>query len=471
MTFNPIQTAYNFRHCVTTLSASLAVLMMHAIPVSAQEIVFSPGQMVPGQNIGEFQISPDGTQVALVATLDNGLTAGQQTFVAGVLDDGANPATLVTPSNSGDVDGGVRWTPDGLSVITRYDMGVQNEIYLVPADGSQVPQQLSFNSDLSGAFDPQVSSDGSSLFYSDGGSLFVTPIVGASATSAIRLNPPVAAGEISEIDTGDYAQVGSDIIFAGFTVPVPDADNGTRETTFYRTAADGSTANSPVNIPITNLPDDPALNFGRFQVTADGETIIFQGDLRFNGVTELYSMSTAGGDFTLLFELPLDEVTGESRLDFDVNLFKVSNDGSKVLFVSDFLTNGIGEAFVVSTAGGTPVRVSASEDFTVDNGLDVAFTGVPDRLQFSPDDQFAYYVADGGPEGDHDSIFTLHRVPVPALVLLGDVDLSGTVDFADIAPFIALLSGNTFQAEADVDESGVVNFADIAPFIAILSGS
>ena len=138
MTFNPIQTAYNFRHCVTTLSASLAVLMMYAIPASAQEIVFSPGQVIPGQNLGEFQISPDGTQVALVVILDNGLTTGdQQTFVAGVLDDGVNPATLVTPSNSGDVDGGVRWTPDGLSVITRYDMGVQNEIYLVPANGSQ----------------------------------------------------------------------------------------------------------------------------------------------------------------------------------------------------------------------------------------------------------------------------------------------------------------------------------------------
>ena len=55
-------------------------------------------------------------------------------------------------------------------------------------------------------------------------------------------------------------------------------------------------------------------------------------------------------------------------------------------------------------------------------------------------------------------------------VLLGDVNLSGGVDFLDIAPFIAVLSasGNN-QAEADIDQSGTVDFLDIAPFIEILN--
>jgi hypothetical protein len=44
------------------------------------------------------------------------------------------------------------------------------------------------------------------------------------------------------------------------------------------------------------------------------------------------------------------------------------------------------------------------------------------------------------------------------------------VNFLDIAPFIGVLSGNTFQAEADVNLDGTVDFLDIAPFIAILSG-
>ena len=58
--------------------------------------------------------------------------------------------------------------------------------------------------------------------------------------------------------------------------------------------------------------------------------------------------------------------------------------------------------------------------------------------------------------------------PVP---LLGDVNLDDEVDFLDIAPFIALLSAGTFQAEADIDGNNQVDFLDIAPFISILSGS
>ena len=60
---------------------------------------------------------------------------------------------------------------------------------------------------------------------------------------------------------------------------------------------------------------------------------------------------------------------------------------------------------------------------------------------------------------------------VGAGVLLGDVNLDGVINFLDIAPFIVVLSGGGYQAEADCDENGAVNFLDISPFIAILSGS
>ena len=56
----------------------------------------------------------------------------------------------------------------------------------------------------------------------------------------------------------------------------------------------------------------------------------------------------------------------------------------------------------------------------------------------------------------------------PISVLKGDVDVSGVIDFSDIAPFIAVLQSGVFQAEADCDCSTVVDFADIPAFIAIL---
>ena len=55
-------------------------------------------------------------------------------------------------------------------------------------------------------------------------------------------------------------------------------------------------------------------------------------------------------------------------------------------------------------------------------------------------------------------------------VLKGDVDLSGEVNFFDIAPFIVVLSGGD-QAQADCNCDGDVDFFDIQPFINILSGN
>ena len=63
-------------------------------------------------------------------------------------------------------------------------------------------------------------------------------------------------------------------------------------------------------------------------------------------------------------------------------------------------------------------------------------------------------------------VFVSQGVPV---FLLGDVNRDDVVNFLDIAPFITLLSSNTFQVEADINGDQGVNFLDIAPFIALLS--
>jgi len=63
----------------------------------------------------------------------------------------------------------------------------------------------------------------------------------------------------------------------------------------------------------------------------------------------------------------------------------------------------------------------------------------------------------------------LSIVPVPVDCILGDVNMSGTVSFADIPAFIAVLQAGVFQCEADTDENGMVNFSDIPEFITILS--
>lgn len=105
---NPTKPVNYLRHGVITLSAALAVVTMLAIPASAQEILFDAGQAV-GDNVGSFQISPDGTQVAFFGNIADGITDGQRTYVgstvpgpdlgSGLMDApriGTNPVVQVT---------------------------------------------------------------------------------------------------------------------------------------------------------------------------------------------------------------------------------------------------------------------------------------------------------------------------------------------------------------------------------------
>ena len=55
-------------------------------------------------------------------------------------------------------------------------------------------------------------------------------------------------------------------------------------------------------------------------------------------------------------------------------------------------------------------------------------------------------------------------------ILLGDVNLDGSIDLLDVAPFVELITSGDFQAEADINQDGVVNLLDVGPFVGLLSG-
>ena len=105
--------------------------------------------------------------------------------------------------------------------------------------------------------------------------------------------------------------------------------------------------------------------------------------------------------------------------------------------------------------------ISAQQDFAVALG-----GGSFQYVQISITDNYGGDFAGGDRVAFNEVQFNTVEASV-----LGDVNLDGVVDFSDISPFIAVLSGGGYQAEADCDEDGLVNFSDISPFIAILSGS
>ena len=54
-------------------------------------------------------------------------------------------------------------------------------------------------------------------------------------------------------------------------------------------------------------------------------------------------------------------------------------------------------------------------------------------------------------------------------VVLGDVNLDGQVNLLDVQPFVAILNGGGFQAEADTNQDGVVDLLDVQPFVELLA--
>ena len=69
-----------------------------------------------------------------------------------------------------------------------------------------------------------------------------------------------------------------------------------------------------------------------------------------------------------------------------------------------------------------------------------------------------------------DLAFAPAAIAVKTSVLLGDVNLDGSVNLLDIDPFVERVGTTTYQAEADCNEDGQVNLLDVDFFIAILNG-
>ena len=52
--------------------------------------------------------------------------------------------------------------------------------------------------------------------------------------------------------------------------------------------------------------------------------------------------------------------------------------------------------------------------------------------------------------------------------MLGDVNLDGSVNLLDVAPFVQRILDGTCQDEADINRDMAVNLSDIAPFVALI---
>ena len=192
----------------------------------------------------------------------------------------------------------------------------------------------------------------------------------------------------------------------------------------------------PFVIPIEGNADFPDLTVTVTGATSDGSSATFSGvGTRFGIESGIQASDGTNNSFG----------TGESlTLVFseDVNI-------NRAQFGS--LNGGDSIDFGPLTQDDDPNNLSDLYDYDIDLAAGDSFT----------------IAANAGNVGIRTIDFT---VAIPVSVLLGDVNMDSTIDFLDIAPFVAVLLSEDFKAEADVNQSGDVDFLDISPFVALLTG-
>ena len=111
---------------------------------------------------------------------------------------------------------------------------------------------------------------------------------------------------------------------------------------------------------------------------------------------------------------------------------------------------------------------SLFEDLPADDFIESSIEGTPEDLG-AGSTEFVFHLSDQDIPGAEQQTLRLivNYDVVAASVLHGDINMDGVVNFQDIAPFIGLLSTDTYLEAADCNFDGVVNFLDIAPFIGI----
>ena len=219
---------------------------------------------------------------------------------------------------------------------------------------------------------------------------------------------------------------GMGVAVGGFTITTTDTN-----------PVDGTGTNSGFNAGDTSHNDTNPITEG-YAFAANNTNVFIDGLLA----------NSAAGDTIVLSIWGIGDNVGQ-QANFDVTYgSNIASEGN----TQETLYNAEGE----------------SRDSNVGSIPFVNFTFEADGVT----DQISFDISNGtGTNNAVINAFSLSVTPASNETLVGDVSLDGVVNFLDISPFIAILSGGDFQAEADCDQNGFVNFLDIAAFITILSGS
>lgn len=211
--------------------------------------------------------------------------------------------------------------------------------------------------------------------------LVITLMTLQSTISQVKLHPDLSAD--SSIEYYEISPDGNTVVY----IADRDTDNVFE---LYSVPIVGGT-----NTKLSGtMVADGDVSFGsgkRFQFSPDSQTVVYLADQEINGTPELYAVPTNGGTLTKL--------NGTLAGADGVRGFQISPDGQFVVYVADELDNFDDELYSVPITGGTSTKLSQP---------DLGIGDVYPTFQISPDSQWVVYVANADDFQDDE----IYSVPI-----------------------------------------------------------
>ena len=204
------------------------------------------------------------------------------------------------------------------------------------------------------------------------------------------------------------------------------------------------TGGTPIKVSGT-LVAGGSVDPGSYRLTPDGSRVIYIADQTTDSVFELFSASVLGGSVVKL--------NGTMASNRDVQDFAISADGARVVYTSDEGTDGVLELYSVPVAGGSPVKLNG----TLVSG------GAVNGFALSADGASVLYRADQ----DTDNLFEIYLVPIaggtPEKIngSLAGSSQAGGFSFSPNSQYALYLAA---QDTAGVSEAYSVNIAPTTPY-------
>ncbi len=439
---------------------------LFGVPINGgAEPVPVSGPPTPGPVFGDvqsFEIHPDGSHVVFHAqgfeNVDSPVIVTDEIYSI-ALDTGRRPVRLYppVPPDSALLDDVLRYriSTDGKQVVFLSGFvpaEFYEHLYSMPIDGRRPPIRLD---DTAAAneyvswFD--ISPDSRWAVYvayrDDGTQLY------GSRTDGSSLERPLS-GELAPNGNVFGARVSPDSSRVVYV-----ARYGPQDYELFSVPIDGSA--SPVRLSgplVANGDVNP-----RFEISADGDWVVYAADQEIDERFELYAAPIDGGTRPVKLSVPPVAGGDVAYLGFEQPQFQITPDGRRVLYTADQDTDEVFELYSVPIdRSSAPVKLSgllvARGDVAHASNLQVLF-------RFTPDGTRVLYVADQ----EVDETFELYVVPVDGSK--GPRKLSGPLrPGGDVVPlyssrsflqFTADGSRVLYLADQDVDETFEIYLAPL----------